>query len=259
MNKSFSITLIGSGNMAYCLGEALVNAGYTIQEVNSRNKKTGKSLAKKLNSKFNESIQTINSQSSIYIICVSDQSIEDVVNNFPFNNKLILHTSGVTSTSIFENKFDNYGVIYPIQSLTSGIKYDWKNIPICIEANNLTSESKIKSISKSISKQVFIFDSNQRKQIHLAAVFANNFTNALYGISETLLKSEEIPFKILNSIIVTTAEKAIQKGPISSQTGPARRNDLSTIKKHLALLKDNKEEKKIYLALTSYIQNIYKS
>jgi predicted short-subunit dehydrogenase-like oxidoreductase (DUF2520 family) len=100
-------------------------------------------------------------------------------------------------------------------------------------------------------------DTDQRKQIHLAAVFANNFTNALYGISESLLETQKIPFKILNSIIRTTAEKAIQKGPIASQTGPARRNDLSTIKKHLALLKDNNKEKKIYIALTSYIQNIY--
>jgi predicted short-subunit dehydrogenase-like oxidoreductase (DUF2520 family) len=96
-------------------------------------------------------------------------------------------------------------------------------------------------------------------QVHLAAVYANNFTNALYSISESMLSKKSIPFKILNSLILNTAEKAIQNGPLSSQTGPARRNDLSTIKKHLLLLKDNKEEAIIYSALTSYIQKIYKN
>jgi predicted short-subunit dehydrogenase-like oxidoreductase (DUF2520 family) len=259
MDKSFSITLIGSGNMAYCLGEALLKSGCKIQEVCSRNKKTGKSLAKKLSAIFNENLKSINSESSIYIICVSDQSIEEVATHFPLTNKIIVHASGITPLSIFKNKFKNCGVIYPVQSITKGINYDWQKTPFCIEASNSSTLTKIKSITRSLSKQVIVLNSEQRMQVHLAAVYANNFTNALYSISESMLSKKSIPFKILNSLILNTAEKAIQNGPLSSQTGPARRNDLSTIKKHLLLLKDNKEEAIIYSALTSYIQKIYKN
>lgn len=259
MTKSFSITLIGSGNMAYCLGEAILKSGHKIQEVCSRNKKTGKFLAKKLNSTFNDDILKINTYSSFYIICVSDQSIEEIALKLPQSDKIIIHTSGVTPITVFKKKFKNYGVIYPAQSLTKGISYDWEKIPFCIEACNSSTLNKIKSLTKSISKQVFVLDSEQRMQVHLAAVYANNFTNALYIISESILNKKMIPFKILNSLIINTSEKAIHLGPIKSQTGPARRNDLSTIKKHLLLLKDSKDEKMIYAAMTSYIHKIYKN
>jgi predicted short-subunit dehydrogenase-like oxidoreductase (DUF2520 family) len=259
MDKSFSVTLIGSGNMAYCLGEALLKSGRKIQEVCSRNKKTGKILAKKLNTTFTNNLLEMNIDSSLYVICVSDQSIEEVATHFPFTNKIIVHTSGVTPLSVFKNKFKNCGVIYPVQSITKGVNYDWQKTPFCIEASNSSTLTKIKAITRSLSKQVLVLNSEQRMQVHLAAVYANNFTNVLYSISELMLDKKKIPFKILNSLILNTAEKAIQNGPLSSQTGPARRNDLSTIKKHLLLLKDDKEEALIYSKLTSYIQKVYKN
>tara|TARA_B100000530_G_C15839975_1_gene440948 strand:- start:229 stop:987 length:759 start_codon:yes stop_codon:yes gene_type:complete len=242
------ITIIGSGNTATQLGLAWYNANIEIVQILSRNKKSGENLAKKLNSQFIQNLCNLENVDLI-VICVNDDNISEIAKSLP--NVNIVHTSGNTSINILSNK-KSYGVIYPVQSLNKDRKIDFKNIPICIEANSPALEKKIIDLSKQISNNVIILDSKQRKYLHLAAVIASNFSNYCYSIAKNILDNENINFNLLNPLIQHTAQKNLNEHPINNQTGPAKRGDKNTIKEHLSLLRDE-NYKKIYKLLSQNI------
>lgn len=253
------ITIIGSGNVATHLSLQLKNCGFEIVQVYSKNIENAKILAEKLNANYTSQMNEINFNSDVYIISVSDSAIEQIVENLNINNKIILHTSGSTSMDVFKNKFDNYGVLYPLQTFSKNRKIEFENIPIFIEANNEKSFEIIEKIANKISTKVYKSDSETRKTLHISAVFANNFTNQMYAIAKNLLDKKNIDFDVLKPLISETTQKIFELSPENAQTGPAVRNDEIIINSHLEMLKNKPKLEKIYKFVSDSIFEFQKN
>lgn len=249
------VSIIGSGNVAQHLIVALQNSiinGAEIEmvQVFSSQKTT---LSHLLNfNKITDDWKTL-AEADLYIIAVSDDAIATVSEQIPYKNKLVVHTSGAISLEILASN-NRKGVFYPLQTFSKNKTVDFKIIPICIESQNASDYQLLQKVAQSISDSVFAINSKQRKALHLAAVFVNNFTNHLYKIGNDICIENNLPFEILRPLIQETAEKITQLSPNEAQTGPAIRNDIETINAHLSFLSDE-NQKNIYTILTQSIQN----
>ncbi|MEE2931387.1 MAG: Rossmann-like and DUF2520 domain-containing protein [Bacteroidota bacterium] len=242
------IILIGSGNVATHLGKKLKSSNYNIIQVFSRKKESAKHLAKELNANFTNKINEI-MEADLMIVSIKDTEIARIIRQLP--NIPVAHTSGSISINVFAEKFTNYGVIYPLQTFNKDIKLEY-DIPFCIEANNKKFEKKLNEITQGISKNVCIMNSEDRKTLHIAAVFACNFSNHMYTIANTLLDKKNIPFSMLLPLIQQTNSKLKYDKPKNLQTGPAKRQDIKVIKSHINSLKD-KKLKEIYNLISNHI------
>ena len=178
-----SITLIGSGNVATHLGLALKKNNYLITQVYSRTLVNAEKLAGMLNAEAINNLSALKTVDLI-IISVKDNAITKVIKKI--NNSPIVHTSGSVDLAIFGDKFKHCGVFYPVQTFNKNIDLDFSNIPICIEANDKEFELKIKQLANCISNTVICMTSEQRKQLHIAAVFSANFSNHMFSIADDL-------------------------------------------------------------------------
>ena len=255
MTSKYKIVLIGSGNVAFHIAEMLKSIDINIYQVYNINNESGKKLAKKYNSKFTNNIIEIEPNADLYIIAIKDNFISELIDKLNINKGIIVHTSGTTDISVFANKFDNFGILYPLQTFTKNIKLNYKEIPFLIEANNDKTLSFINNIARSISESVIEANSEQRKTIHIAAVFACNFTNYLYSIADDLLEKQNLNFELLKPLIKETTRKAIESKPKKNQTGPAKRKDIVVINRHLETLKGNNEIQKLYGMISDMIIN----
>jgi predicted short-subunit dehydrogenase-like oxidoreductase (DUF2520 family) len=186
----------------------------------------------------------------ITIIAVSDDAIAEV--SAKINNKLVVHTSGSFSIDDLKNPHRK-GVFYMLQTFSKDKKIDFSKVPFCLEAEHKEDYILLEKLAKLIGNKTYSISSKQRKSLHVAAVFVNNFTNYMYKIGNDICIKNNIPFEILHPLIKETSEKIQQLSPENAQTGPAIRNDITTIKNHLNLLDKNQQE--IYKILTNSIQN----
>ena len=247
------ISIIGAGNVGLNMFETL-----------------GKKKDVKLVSLFNRSIEKILhyrkkvfitnnineiKKSDIYIISTKDDSIKKVSEKIIGRDGLIVHTSGSTEMKIL-SIHKNFGVFYPLQTLTLEKIADFKKIPICVEANNEINYKILKKLTKITGSKYYQVDSKQRLALHVSAVFVSNFTNYLFSKAYDICSSNKIPFDILFPLIRETLGKIEENNPSEIQTGPAIRKDLSTIKKHLNFI-NSKNSKKIYSILTQEIIKNY--
>jgi predicted short-subunit dehydrogenase-like oxidoreductase (DUF2520 family) len=194
-------------------------------------------------------------EADVYILAVSDDAIKGLAAKLPFENRLVVHTSG--SVSLYDiDKKHHRGVFYPIQTFSKDADMDFANVPICIEALKTEDYKLLKKLAISIGSPTRKINSDQRRVLHLAAVFVNNFTNQLYRIGHEITESEGAEFDVLKPLIMETALKVQTHSPYTSQTGPAKRNDKKTIKKHLKVL-ENEHHKDIYKLLTESIQRTH--
>jgi predicted short-subunit dehydrogenase-like oxidoreductase (DUF2520 family) len=245
------ITLIGSGNVAQHLIKAFDKSeAIEIVQVFSRKKETLASLVEF--DKIVDDFQDLK-EADLYIIAVTDNAIAEVSAQLPFINQLVVHTSGTASIETLEDK-NRKGVFYPLQTFSKNKEIDFSVIPLCLEAENTFDFRVIETAAKSISNSVFAINSEQRKALHVAAVFVNNFTNHLYQIGQEICDENKVPFEILKPLIQETADKINTLNPTEAQTGPAKRNDSNTIEAHLDYLKDE-NQKNIYKILTQSIQH----
>ena len=245
------ITVIGSGNVAQHLIKAFAKSELVeIVQVYARKKEALSSLIEfdKITSDFEE-LQ----ESDLYIIAVSDKAIADVSKQLPFQNRIVVHTSGAASLDVLDAK-NRKGVFYPLQTFSKNKEIDFSIVPLCLEAENTFDFRVLETVAKSISNAVFAINSDQRKALHVAAVFVNNFTNHLYHIGKEICGEHQVPFEILRPLIQETAEKINTLDPVDAQTGPAKRNDSNTIAAHLDYL-TNENQKNIYKLITQSIQN----
>jgi predicted short-subunit dehydrogenase-like oxidoreductase (DUF2520 family) len=227
-----SILIIGNGNVASHLHNAFLKAeSVTVTKISSRN------------------ISDI-PQADVSIIAVSDDAIAKVSSKI--KNSFVVHTSGSFAMKSLKNK-TNKGVFYMLQTFSKDKEINFSEIPFCLEAENNDDYSLLETIAKSIGKKIYPINSQQRKALHVAAVFVNNFTNHLYKLGNDICEENNVPFEILQPLIKETVIKIETLSPQSAQTGPAIRNDKKTIKNHLSLL--NKKQQKIYNTLTKSIQN----
>ena len=250
------IVILGAGNVATHLSLALKEAGQEIKCVYSKTIDAAKTLALKVDSHYTNEIEHIPIEADLYIIAVKDEVIVDIIRYLSLESGTIIHTAGSISMNIFQNLYKNYGVLYPLQTFSKSRVVNFSEITICIEANNKLVEDKLFELAKCLSKNVFIVNSEKRKMLHLAAVFACNFTNHMYAIANEILKNADLSFESLKPLIVETAKKAISSDPEIAQTGPAVRNDQNIIHKHLDVLKDNPEFEKIYRNVSDSIYKL---
>ncbi len=253
MDTNKHIVLIGAGNLATQLGIALHNAGYFISQVYSPTKKSANLLAKKINAVAITDFKKLDLEAAIYIIAVKDDAIANVSKKLNLKDKIVVHTSGSVEMNILKNTSKNHGVFYPLQTFSKNKKVDFSSIPICIEANNKSTSTSLTYFANSISNHIQKVNSEQRKQIHLAAVFACNFSNHCYSIAENILKKNKISFNILQPLIEETANKIKYNSPSEMQTGPAIRGDKKTMNAHLKLLSKKKLLKEIYKLMSDDI------
>ena len=245
------ITLIGSGNVAQHLIKAFAKSELVeIAQVFSRKKEALASLIEF--DKIVDDFQDLK-EADLYIIAVTDNAISEVSKKLPFINQLVVHTSGTASIETLDDK-NRKGVFYPLQTFSKNKDVDFSVIPICLEAENTFDFRVLDTVAKSISKAVFPINSEQRKALHVSAVFVNNFTNHLYQIGQEICEQNKVPFEILKPLIQETADKINTLNPTDAQTGPAKRNDSTTIETHLDYLTDE-NQKNIYKILTQSIQN----
>lgn len=245
------VIVIGSGNVAQHLINAFAKTSeIAVIQVYSRQKETITHLLD--SSKITTDYTTL-LEADLYIIAVSDDAIASVSDQLPFKNRLVVHTSGSVALNALEDK-NRKGVFYPLQTFTKGKAIDFSTIPICIESENSNDFQLLDKVAKSISNAVFEVNSDQRKALHVAAVFVNNFVNHLYQIGNEICKEHQVPFENLKPLILETANKLNTLSPENAQTGPAKRNDLATIETHLDFL-SNENQATIYKTLTQSIRD----
>lgn len=246
-----NVSIIGSGNVAQHLITAFAKSkNIQLIQVYSRKEQPALLLPDSV-----VMIHDLNdlSEADLYIIAVSDNAIAEVSAQLPFKNRLVVHTSGSAALDAL-NDSNRKGVFYPLQTFTKNKEVDFTAIPFCLETQNETDYTIVEQAAKAISDKVFSINSLQRKSLHVAAVFVNNFTNHLYGIGNAICNEHNVPFEVLKPLIKETAEKVMQLSPNEAQTGPAKRNDTTTIEAHLAFLSDE-NQKNIYTILTQSIQD----
>lgn len=255
MSKTYKISIIGAGNVAWHLSQALEDAGHSIQEVYSRNIKNAEKLASKLYDAFpTNDLDFSESHSQIFFIAVTDDALENVLSEITIpDNSIIAHTSGTKSLEVLDLLFLNKGVFYPLQTFSKSRKVAFEDIPICIEASSEATQKILTNVATSISRYVYFFDSEKRKILHVAAVFACNFTNHLLALSKEILTTDGIDYSILNPLISETINKALEGDPKQMQTGPAARKDVKVLQEHLKFLKEEPEKKQIYKILSESI------
>ena len=243
------VVIIGSGNVAQHLISAFAKSDAVAVIQNFvRTKENATHLLD--SHKITTNIKTL-AEADIYIISVSDNAIAEVSSQLNFQNKLVVHTSGNNAMDDLDEK-NRSGVFYPLQTFSKSKEIDFNEIPICLEAQNSADYQLLETLAKSISEKVFSINSQQRKSLHVAAVFVNNFTNYLYQIGNDICQKNNIPFEILQPLIQETANKILTLSPNDAQTGPAKRNDTQTINAHLNFLSDE-NQKEIYKLLTKSI------
>lgn len=240
------VSLVGTGNVSQQLKVAMAESeGIEILQVlNSRDGSVRKSL-------YASSVNL----PDIYIVAVNDDAIPIVSEQLNTTKKLVAHTSGSVSIDALP-KAVRRGVFYPLQTLSKSAKINFKEVPLCIEADHKKDVTLLRKLAQCISDHVYEVSSKKRKHMHLAAVFVNNFTNHLYHIGAEICKSNDIPFSILHPLIAETARKITLMSPQEAQTGPAIRHDSKTMEEHLVLLKNSKHQE-IYQLLSESIQDAY--
>jgi predicted short-subunit dehydrogenase-like oxidoreductase (DUF2520 family) len=243
------LSIIGSGNVAQHLIQALTKSSeIELVQVFARNEKSVSHLisADKIISNYNE-LKAVD----VIIISVTDSSIAEISKNIPFQNAMVVHTSGSVAMETIDDK-NRKGVFYPLQTFSKLKEVNFNTIPICLEAENQKDLQLLDTIAKAISNSVYIINSEQRKALHVAAVFVSNFTNHMYQIGNEICNNNDLSFDILKPLIQETANKIVSLSPIEAQTGPAKREDTQTINAHLSFLSDE-NQKEIYKMLTKSI------
>jgi predicted short-subunit dehydrogenase-like oxidoreductase (DUF2520 family) len=250
--------IIGAGNVATHLAKRLQKKEHEILQIVSRTEKSGKDLSLLLSVPFTTDLSKINANADVYLLCVPDDEILKITKTLKLPKKLVLHTSGSVEMSVLKNISSNTGVLYPLYSFSKQIKVSFSSAPFLVEASNPASLEKLKHIAHSIAKTVTEVNSTSRLKLHLAAVMVNNFTNHLYTQSYDYLKQEKINlFHLLQPLIKQTVKKIKTLPPASVQTGPAKRGDSVTLKKHLQLLEKYPEHQKVYKLFTTLIKGYY--
>lgn len=249
-------SFIGSGNVAWHLAPALDNAGYPVREVYSQNPKHAAALIGRLyEAHVNISLDFSASASKIFIIAVSDDALQDVAQKLILpDDAIVVHTSGSQPLSILDDAgSQNMGVFYPLQTFSKTKKIDFKSVPIFVESETSHVEKALMKMAKAISGKVKRINSEERKALHVAAVFASNFTNHMLTIAREITRQNDLDFEWLKPLIAETLNKSLEIGPQKAQTGPAVRGDFAVLERHMEFLRENPQWAEIYRVLSQNI------
>lgn len=241
------VVILGAGNVATHFFKAFKKAE-NVEVIQVYNRSEASLEVFKSNTQTTSDLAQLKN-ADVFLVCVKDDAIEALISQLSNIDGIVAHSSGSVPLSASAKR---NAVFYPLQTFSKQTEVNFKEIPICIETSAAKDLPVLKRLANSISEKVFEISSEQRKKLHLAAVFACNFSNYMYSIAEDLCNQNEVPFEVLSALIKETAQKATLYSPKSVQTGPAKRNDQATIKQHLAQL-NNADYKEIYKLLTQSI------
>ena len=246
------IVFIGAGNLATRLSLAMQRVGMQIGQVYSHTEASARQLATRLGCPWTNDLSALQEDGDLYVFSLKDTVLSDVISKVKPNNGLWVHTAGSMPMSVFEGYAQRFGVLYPLQTFSKGRNVNFDVIPIFLEANTDKNADYLKNIASALSENVRFMSSEKRRSLHLAAVFACNFTNHIYTLSYKLLENESIPADVLLPLIDETVSKIHSMPPAVAQTGPAIRYDENVINKHLAML-DDPDMQAIYRLLSQSI------
>lgn len=272
------IVLIGAGNLATHLGKALHAAGHDMVQVFSRTMQSAETLASLLDAEPLTDIAQVRDDADVYIFSVKDSALVQLVAQLcrheadglgedgavnalrkakkGEHERVFLHTAGSMPLSVFKGMAQHYGVLYPMQTFSKQREVDFSIIPCFVEANDEFAQKQIEGMAREISGRVYQLSSEDRKYLHLSAVFACNFANHCYAISQELLEEHGIPFDVMLPLINETAAKVHEMKPKDAQTGPAVRYDENVIGKQSKLLENHPHFKKVYDSMSKSIHGL---
>lgn len=253
------IVMAGTGRVAWNLCKAFVEKGLPIHEVVGRDLSQTMALAEFAKARAVIGMDKMTRDADFYILAVSDDAIATVAKQMPPTGGLVVHTSGMTSDKVLKEYFGRSGVFYPLQTFSIGYCPDFERIPILVQADSENDLTCLSQLAAKLSSCVMQSDDHQRQTLHLAAVFVNNFGNALFDMAAQILEKEQLPLSLLEPLIRETALKISRQTPSQAQSGPARRNDYGTIHQHLNILKEYPQLEPVYQMFTEYIRKKYLS
>lgn len=232
------IIIIGRGNVATNLDYAFRKNGVNVEMVSSR-----------------EGLAIIPQNADVYLYAVRDEALEAVVAQVHVPARALhLHTSGSIPLSVFGADKPHAGIFYPFQTFSKAhIIEDFSSVPIFFEARGIDDVSAVYSLALTITSHVYEADQHDRERLHVAGVFANNFSNLMYGVANDILRDTHIPFSALLPLIDETAAKVHTLSPRDAQTGPARRGDENVMQHHLSLI-PSVELREVYRLLSDLIR-----
>ncbi len=255
-----NVSFIGAGNLAWHLAPALDNTNFAVREVYSQRPRNATALTEKLyNARAKSNLDFSDSPSRIFIIAVTDDAIESIAQRIALPPEAILvHTSGAQALSTLGYApTPHTGVFYPLQTFSKDKKVDFRDIPVLVEGTDRETTDVLLRMGRAISKNVQKVSSDDRKAIHVAAVFASNFTNHMLTLAAEVLKERKLSLDLLKPLIVETINKALHIGPEKAQTGPARRGDVEILDKHFAFLQKDEALAEIYRSISQHILDRY--
>lgn len=250
------ITIIGSGNLGSHMAKHLHYANLDVHEVFSRSLSKAKAITTSINAKPVTDLKSISPKADVYLLAITDTvipQVSEILKEVIPPNAIVAHTSGATPSSVLANYFERFGVFYPLQSFSTLQEADFSEVPLCIYAPTLEDQQVLEWIARKLSPKIYIIDDAQRAILHVAAVFANNFSNHFFQISKDLLDKGQMPFELLIPIIEATIEKIKEAEPSAIQTGPAVRGDQATLDRHLLQLQDHPALRALYVSISNHI------
>ncbi len=245
-----NIVIIGSGNVAAVLGRKLLKAGHEIIQIYGRNAAAASELAYEWNTESTNYTSLITKTGDVYLIAIADSAIGALAGDLRLNGKIVAHTAAAVPMEILKAATEHYGVFYPLQSM----RKEQDRLPelmIYTEGADAYTKNILDQLAASITgSPVHTADLDKRSKLHVAAVFASNFTNYLFDLAESFCKKEGIAFQELLPLVQNTVKRLDHESPAGMQTGPAIRKDLDTIRRHQELLKAYSEHLAVYNFLT---------
>jgi len=246
--------MIGAGNVSTHISRHFHSGGHQISCIYSRTEASVQRLAAELGVPGTSDVEEVPADADFYMLCVPDRAVLEVAEKFRHTRGIWLHTAGALSMNLFQNIFENYGVLYPLQTLSRSRSLEPSQIPCLVEGSSPQVLASVMKLASSVYESVVEVDSKTRLAIHAAAVFANNFSNHMVHIAKQLLSDQKVDSGLLDPLLHETFEKIKAMGTVEGRTGPAVRDDEETMNKHRELLKDNPEWEKLYTFINRDIE-----
>ena len=250
------VVIVGSGNVGTVLGKLIHKANHEIVQVLSRNENNAKKLASNFDCDWGTFESTLHKDADIYLLAITDTALYHLDQHLQLYTKTVVHTAGSVSKDVLKNISNNYGIIYPLQSLVKNAE-EISEIPLLIDGSSDETTLLLHKFAKSLSSNVSVVDDAERLKYHVAAVLVSNFTNHLFAMADEFCKTENIDFKHLFPLINETVSRVQTHPPKSVQTGPAIREDIYTLGKHLQILSAHPDLKYLYLKLSESILKLH--
>ena len=252
------IALIGAGNVATHLGAALCHAGYHLVQIYSHTMASAQLLGNKLNVPYTDDVENLTKEADLYLVAIKVAVLAEFIPQLVTGreNAFFVHTAGSMPMDIWKDYATHYGVLYPMQTFSKQREVDFTTVPFFVEASTKEDLQILKKMGLDLGSNFYEVNSEQRKKLHLAAVFACNFANHMYALSAEILEKEGIPFEVMESLIDETARKVHELSPVQAQTGPAVRYDTNVMERQLALLADEPEMQDIYQKVSDSIHRL---